>query len=83
MRMPDITQLSAAQLRRAADIKTRIEHLQKELTGVLGGVRVSSPNASAKPVRKKRKLNAAARKRISLAAKARWAKAKAAGRKKL
>jgi hypothetical protein len=81
--MPDFTQLSAAQLRRAADIKTRIEHLQKELTRLLGNDRGSGPNAPVKPAKTKRKLNAAARKRISKAAKARWAKAKAAGRKKL
>ena len=81
--MHDITQLSAAQLRRGADIKAKIETLQKELTGLITNFLVSTATAPAKPARKKRRMSAAARKRISEAAKARWAKAKAAGRKKL
>jgi hypothetical protein len=41
------------------------------------------PFGAAKPGRKKRKMSAAAKKRISESAKARWAKAKKAGKNSL
>lgn len=66
---------SAQQLRRAADIKDKIQSLAKELEQILG--------SSTKPVsigvpKKRRKMSAAGRARIAAAAKARWAKVKAA-----
>jgi hypothetical protein len=64
-----MTHLSASQLRRAADIKDKIESLQKELAGLLG----SSTDGAAAP-RKRRKMSAAGRARIAAAQKARWAK---------
>jgi hypothetical protein len=67
--------LSASQLRRAADIKDKIESLQKKLARLLGGT-----NDAAVP-RKRRRMSAAGRARIAAAARARWAKAK--GAKKL
>jgi hypothetical protein len=68
-----MTNLSASQLRRAADIKDKIESLQRELTRLLG----STSGATAP--RKRRKMSAAGRRKIAAAAKARWAKVK--GRK--
>ena len=66
--------LSASQLRRAADIKDKIEALQRKLAWLVG----STGDAAAAP-RKRRKMSAAGRARIAAAARARWAKAK--GRK--
>ena len=83
--MSNITQLSAAQLRHAADVQTNIEALQAELARVLGGT--ASPAkvvtsraakvARVKAPRKKRKLSAAGRARIIAATKAYWARVKA------
>jgi hypothetical protein len=68
-----MTNLSASQLRRAADIKDKIESLQKDLSRLLG-----STDGAAAP-RKRRKMSAAGRRKIAAAARARWAKVK--GRK--
>jgi hypothetical protein len=68
-----MTNLSASQLRHAADLKDKIESLQKELSGLLG-----STDGAAAP-RKRRKMSAAGRAKIAAAARARWAKVK--GRK--
>ena len=68
-----MTHLSASQLRHAADIKDKIESLQKELARLLG-----STDGAAAP-RKRRKMSAAARAKIAAAARVRWAKVK--GRK--
>ncbi|MGO8837563.1 MAG: hypothetical protein ACLQAH_05255 [Limisphaerales bacterium] len=68
-----ITNLSAGQLRRAADIKDKIEALQRKLARLVG-----SANDVAAP-RKRRKMSAAGRARIGAAVRARWAKVK--GRK--
>ena len=60
--------LSASQLRRAADIKDKIEALQSKLVRLFGGT-----DDAAVP-RKRRKMSAAARAKIAAAQKARWAK---------
>ena len=66
--------LSSKQLRRAANLKDKIESLQKDLSRILGA---STPApAGAAP---KRKMSAAARAKIAAGARARWAKVK--GRK--
>jgi hypothetical protein len=70
-----IASLSAKQLRRAADIKDKIQSLEKELEQILGSS--IEPAAPAAP-KKRRKMSAAGRARISAAAKARWAKVKGA-----
>jgi hypothetical protein len=70
-----ITNLSAQQLRRAADIKDKIESLQNELNQILGS---STEAVAIVAPKKRRKMSAAGRARISAAAKARWAKIKAA-----
>jgi len=70
--------LTPRQLRHAASIKQKIESLQYRLSRILGGS--NSAPAAAGP-KKRRKMSAAARRKISLAAKARWAKVKAAKNK--
>jgi hypothetical protein len=67
-----MTNLSAGQLRRAADIKDKIESLQKELSRLLG-----STDGAAAP-RKRRKMSTTARAKIAAAARARWAKQRGA-----
>jgi hypothetical protein len=69
-----IANLSAQQLRRAADIQEKIASLQAELSSYLGGS-ASSPSAAP---RRKSRMSAAGRARIIAAQKARWAKVKAA-----
>lgn len=76
----NVSELSAVQLRRAAALKGRLEKLQKELTKLLGTI--TPPLAAPKRRRKKRTMSAAARKKLSEFHKARWAKIKAAQRKK-
>ena len=70
-----IASLSAKQLRRAADIKDKIQSLEKELEQILGSL--IKPAAPAVP-KKRRKMSAAGRARIAAAQKARWAKIKGA-----
>jgi hypothetical protein len=65
--------LTVQQLKRAVAIKERIARLEKELAGLLG---VSQPNTAKTP--RRRKMSAAGRARIAAAAKARWAKVRAA-----
>jgi hypothetical protein len=60
--------LTASELRRAADVKDKIEALQSELARLLGG----TDNAPAP--RKRRGMSAAVRARIAAAQRARWAK---------
>jgi len=67
---PAIINLSADQLRRAAELKEQIESLQGELNQLLG----SPARAFGNGTPKKRHLSAAAIARIRAAQKARWAK---------
>lgn len=68
--------LSSKQLEQAAKLKGRIEKLQGELAQLLGGsTRTSSTTA---PRKRRSKMSAAARAKISAAQKARWAKQKGA-----
>ena len=69
-----LARLSVAQLKRATAIKERIEKLERELTGILG---IPEPLTVGGAIRRRRKMSAAGRARISAAAKARWAKVKA------
>ena len=74
--MKVITTLSASQLYRAAALKEKIQSLEKELHQLLG----SSAKIVAQAVpKRKRKLSAAGRAKISAAVEARWAKVKAGG----
>ena len=72
--MNPLTQLSAAQLRKAANIQEKIQSLQKQLGQLLGG-EVSTP-AQTTEAPKKRKFSAATRAKMKAAQKARWAKIK-------
>lgn len=74
--MTNLTSLTSAQLKRAADLKDKIAKLEKELASILGA---SAPAVSSSP--KKRKISAAGLARIKAAQKARWAKIKAAKKK--
>lgn len=67
--------LSSAQLRRAAALQEKIEIMQKELAQLLGDT--SASFSAGKPVKKKRIMSAAARKKIADAQRKRWAKQKA------
>ena len=71
--MSPIINLSAQQLRRAATIKEKIQSLENELGRIFGS---STKSVVAGAPKKKFRMSAAARRKISLAAKARWAKAK-------
>ena len=75
--MNTLLSLTATQLKHAATIKEKITSLEKELVAILGGAPAAKAPA-AKPVKKKRKMSAAGRARVSAAQKARWAKIKAA-----
>src|SRR5437868_73819 len=70
--------LSPAQLRKAADLKERIDSLTSELASMLDGD--SSLNPQPLPPKSgRRQMSAAGRARIAAAARARWAKIRAAG----
>jgi hypothetical protein len=75
--MSSIINLSVQQLRRAAAIKEQIQSLENELGRIFGSS--TTPVAVAAP-KKRHKMSAAGRARISAAAKARWAKVKAQGK---
>jgi len=79
--------LTAKQLHKAANIQERIQKLQKQLEQILGGevTDTTKTGPAPKPERKsgRKKVSAAVRKARSLAMKARWAKAKKAGKAKL
>ena len=75
MRMNELLNLSVAKLRRMAALKSKIERLQSQLEALAAN---SSRTPLKKGGRKRRKMSAAARRKISLAAKARWAKVRAA-----
>ena len=69
-----LSSLTTAQLRHAADLKEKIDALTKELSSLLG----ASAPVAAKVAKKKGGMSAAGRAKVSAAAKARWAKIKAA-----
>jgi hypothetical protein len=71
MYMKDILNLSVAKLKRLAALKSKIERLQSQLEAVVAN---GAKAPTKTPGRKRRKMSAAARRKISLAAKARWAK---------
>src|ERR1043166_8129758 len=68
--MNSLTNFTPGQLRLAANLKEKIDNLQRQLSRLLGG---SAP-ASGGPARGKRKISAAGRAHIAAAARARWAK---------
>src|SRR5688572_6124758 len=66
--------LTVAQLHKAAAIKERIEQLERDLTSILG---IPEAMTVGGIVRRRKTMSAAARAKISAAAKARWAKVNA------
>ena len=68
-----IISLSVQQLRRAADIKEKLETLEQELGQILGFA--TKPEIQAAP-KKKRKMSPAVRAKMAAAAKKRWANLK-------
>lgn len=66
--------LSASRLKKAAKLKERIDALNDELANLLMEI---TPAPIGAVIRKRRQMSAAARKKISDAAKARWAKVRA------
>src|SRR5438552_3928016 len=74
-----LTKLSVKNLKRAIAIRERIDGLQRDLDRITGAQ--AAPVKNGAPRRKqKRRMSAAARAKISAAAKARWAKRKGRGR---
>src|SRR5690242_8187390 len=73
--MSSISSLSAQQLRQAANLKDRIEGLEKELSQLLGS---TAEPVTAKAPKKKGGMSAAGKARIVAAQKARWAKIRGA-----
>ena len=75
MNTNDLLKLPAAKLKRILALKTQIERLESRIEAV---VATGLPGTLQKETKKKRTMSAAARKKISQAAKARWARVKAA-----
>ncbi len=78
-----LNNLSAPQLRKAAALREKIDRLEKELSQLLGSpseLRTNRINVAASRKQGRRRMSAAARAKIAAAARARWKKAKAAGR---
>jgi hypothetical protein len=73
--MKEILNFSGAKLKRMAVLKARIERLQSQLEALVTN---TSRSPARKTTRRKWTMSAAARRKISLAAKARWAKVRAA-----
>jgi hypothetical protein len=73
--MNSITNLSAAELRKAANIQEKIQDLKKELGQLLGN-EVSIPAQAPEAPKKRKKVSAAGRARMRKAQLARWAKIK-------
>jgi hypothetical protein len=74
----DLTNLSPAQLRKAAELKERIDSLTSELGRILGGAVSLNPQPLPPRAGGGRQMSAAGRARIAAAARARWAKVRAA-----
>lgn len=75
MNTQDLLKLPAVKWKRILALKTEIERLQSRLETV---IITALPGPLQKVAKKKRHMSAAARKKISIAAKARWAKIRAA-----
>ena len=71
--MSNLISLTTTQLRHAADLKEKIEALNKQLASILGASTPAPAKAS-----KKGKMSVAGRANVAAAQKARWAKIKGA-----
>ncbi|MGA2029480.1 MAG: hypothetical protein ABSG87_05365 [Verrucomicrobiota bacterium] len=79
MNIKELLHLPVAKLKHLVALKTEIERLEAQLEKVIVA---ATPAPVGKIIQARRKMSAAARKKISLAAKARWAKVKAAVKSK-
>src|SRR2546421_356154 len=75
----ELLRLPAKRLKRVVEIKSEIERLEDQLENLIAA---TTPWPVGKVIRAKRRVSAAARRKISLAAKNRWAKWKAAAKGK-
>ena len=75
--MTELLNLSTAKLKRIVALKQQIEKLSAKLQSLAGDAAASA----GKPARKKRTMSAAGRAKIAAAARARWAKVRAAKKK--
>lgn len=73
----ELLRLPAKRLKRVVEIKSEIERLEDQLENLIVA---TTPRPIGKAIRFKRRMSAAARRKISTAAKTRWAKWKAAGK---
>jgi len=80
--MTNLHNLTVADLRKALAIKEKIEELQSELNSVAGtgGMAAEKPAARGPGRPRKRHMSAEARAAIGAAQKARWARARRAGK---
>lgn len=84
--MTELKDLSVEQLRRALSIKEQIEGLQAQLTAITGdgaAAPVETAGDGESVPKARRKISDAWRAKIAAAARARWRKARAAGRNAL
>lgn len=68
--MANVSKLNSGQLRRALQLREKIEKLETELASILG----AAPSSAEAGPRPKRKMSAAGRAAIRRAARLRWAK---------
>jgi hypothetical protein len=73
MLIRSLREISVAQLKKATALKARIEQLETKLTSLLGIPEAVTLGGTR---RRHRRMSAAAKAKISAAAKARWAKIK-------
>jgi hypothetical protein len=78
-----ISELSAKQLRQAANLKERIDSLQGELNHILGSSSLGAAVKQRHGAKPKRTTSAATKAKLAAVARARWKKAKAQGKSAL
>ena len=76
MQSSSLADISLQQLKQAIAVREKIDALEKELSRIIGGQPSTAKPGAPTPKRKRRKMSAAARARISARMKARWAKRK-------
>jgi hypothetical protein len=79
MNIKELLHFPAAKLKRVVAIKGEIERLETQLENLIAA---TTPSPVGKLFRAKRRMSAAAKRKISIAAKARWAKVHAAAKGK-
>jgi len=77
-----LANVSLQQLKQAVAIREKIDALEKELSRIIGGQLSPAKSWAPTAKRKRRTMSAAARAKISAAAKARWANFRAKKGKK-